>query len=702
MAVVIIGSKNNVLQSSVIEFLESINQSIIIIPLNDLSTFEQQEELAIEINSKSNEGDTLLLFDDISEREENHLNNSIIEFIEFIRVSSHLNGGRKNEIQFYKIIYCSILPFEALLKLNPKALILMAPNIYAWTLDAPFEKLKNQIEAPLIHPTTQKLRPFTDYLVGIPIYSNHTGNRHREASKLGVHILFGFASIIHQECQSLLSENALESYRTILTKISAFPIETVKHEQPDSLKIRTLLFALGRELNKMDKVKEGIKYILFLQETIYKQLSKNKIGLIEDEAQGLYLSKKNKGWLHAFQAILFDNKKDMVEDIISCCPNIDHKRIEEDDFPDIIERIRHNDYSCILLDVQLNEKNRSTGIENELGVKLLKKLRSEFPALPIIIITSTNKPWKHRKLVDLKVDAVWVKEGLDENRTPKRSYYNITRLLELIKRATSQEYQFLKRVGFYVKEIELNSNRYWWQKGVIKWEHTEYSRRSKRFKNSKVDHELLHQRIIELLNEGMEMMRNYLKETLMNFDEASGDERLIYSSKRTELPEVNFLAKNIVLQLSKIIELIHGQRRLRTEYDDRINSGIIGGRYLTKREQENLRKKYAIVRGDWIAYYIYHHRNECAHYFEGVKYSFSSPKEDENRRYLTYFTAHLLAYLCSEEQPYFSASEDDFELSKISKDYNVHPDFLERLFKIHSSKPMIKEHLAIYDQIMQG
>ena len=105
-----------------------------------------------------------------------------------------------------------------------------------------------------------------------------------------------------------------------------------------------------------------------------------KIALIDDEGDQILMSKElllntKIGWKNIYQEVL--NKHVIIDDLI-------HENGLDESA--ISNSIKNNDYKCILLDLQLHEKEEK-GILNKTGFKWLKKWREEFPGLPIIITT---------------------------------------------------------------------------------------------------------------------------------------------------------------------------------------------------------------------------------------------------------------------------------------------------------------------------
>ncbi len=67
-----------------------------------------------------------------------------------------------------------------------------------------------------------------------------------------------------------------------------------------------------------------------------------------------------------------------------------------------------------------------------------------------------------------------------------------------------------------------------------------------------------------------------------------------------------------------------------------------------------------------------------------------------NGRYLTHIISHLLAYLTSEKQPYFSKDTHEMKALKGKKGHKVNPDYLEELMRRKAYNEHIIEHQMLY------
>ena len=642
-----------------------------------LTQISQIESVITGLNRSSREGEVLIVPNELYSDKTRRHNKVGAAFVKKIRLNPKL-GGEDNLIQKSFVIVYSSIPLIDFLRLEPRHTILLSEGVeYIDLLDSGIEQMLNVLKnaSSIKDKDLDSLPEYLSGMSGLPDGST----RHSAASVFSVHVMLKMATSIHELSSSTSGELKGKAQKYIL-------FYDPPEVQVDDW-LEESLFIYGRKMEGFKKINDEIDTLIKLVERIKLNVSivsgeTRKIGLIDDEALRLSAGKKpDLGWYKAFKTILFDNEG-IVDNFFDTYPEFPIEHITESHLDEIVEMVGKAKYSCLLLDAHLNTIHEADGIEHKLGTKLLEKLRTVYPTLPIIIITATNKAWKHRILTDKGADAVWVKEGLDERRSPERSYYNLYRILELISRVSGEEYQFLRRFGEAVEKIKNDKGSLWWNKGKISWTHKgPYPRDKRNFEESQVDHRKLQERISKLLEDGMELLRSYLYDVIINFNEASGGKGGHSDSfngnvekERQRVLRTNMIAKSMIMQLAKVIELIHGQKEMNTSHGDRINAFIMGGgKERSKKKRNDNKSNLTIVRGDWIAYFLFQQRNECAHYFEKVNYQFSSSANGE--RSLIEFISSLLAYLFCKYQPYHSQDSKDFYLTKPKRGENCKVNF---------------------------
>lgn len=157
----------------------------------------------------------------------------------------------------------------------------------------------------------------------------------------------------------------------------------------------------------------------------------------------------------------------------------------------------------ILLDLNLFPKNdENKSLENKSGIKLLKFIKTEYPWIPVIITSASNKIWTINKISQLKADAYWIKEGLDNNWSSNESHTNYKKLIELVKSTKNIEFKALKTLYEILKYVEITENQ-WWKSG--NWRNGE-----QRESNSKL--------IKDCLLKTINQLTRHCKDFVMNFN----------------------------------------------------------------------------------------------------------------------------------------------------------------------------------------
>lgn len=194
-------------------------------------------------------------------------------------------------------------------------------------------------------------------------------------------------------------------------------------------------------------------------ELIRSKLSKDvKIIFIDDQA--------NEGWSDIFSYMLFGEYKLNSDQFLAISPKISELENIELYYQQCIKGLLR-DKDLVLLDLRLG-KETSVGqnINNLSGVILLEKIRKDFPGLPIMMVTASNKFKSFEQLKRNGGDAIWSKEGLDKGSGEYKAVSNYVKFIELVNTLTSQDYLFLKDISFQIKS--LSTKNYWWGKGKVK------------------------------------------------------------------------------------------------------------------------------------------------------------------------------------------------------------------------------------------
>lgn len=300
-------------------------------------------------------------------------------------------------------------------------------------------------------------------------------------------------------------------------RIEANDASRVCEEKQEELRL------IDNEIKELEsllfRLDSTVKDELFDQVQLPK-LNKSRILLIDDNAHN--------GWKDIFEEILdaeiesYTPPKKYIDDIDGLYEALK---------PKIIEIKNDKRPSIIFLDLRLfDETGRSINIENVSGRKLLKRIRTDFRGIPIVITTASNKLWTFQDLINLGADAYWVKEGLDELRDVDDSIRNYCRLLFLVDKLTDGRYKVLHELSDYAEKFERDKSTHW-SKEVL-WANGEKT-------NGRLD------QISACLNDTFYLLKSYLH---------------IYHLKYGFKDTLNeaFVLSGLINKIAGVYELVHG------------------------------------------------------------------------------------------------------------------------------------------------
>lgn len=388
------------------------------------------------------------------------------------------------------------------------------------------------------------------------------------ASKDKINASFYFTEIrkIKEElntCEDLINEAKTE------LKIKNEDLKSFGILESDLKKARSNIYECSRKYYSI-----FINNIEILRSSLLENNSKFKVLYIDDKA--------NAGWKDILCKILNmgDNltcitpEIEFKEKIDELYISVKQKYLNETDKPDVI-----------FLDLRLFDETDLLIEENNKisGVILLEKIKTDFPGIPIIILTASNKMWNYELVIKLGADAYWIKEGLDNHFTPNESIRNYQRLLKIISILTGNEYRFF---GKFIKKVEvienkLNNNQLYEGRKTKLLEFVNDDFRKKEF--------------IKLLKNSTYLFRSFLSNNIMNNHFFMEDNTLSLKS--------NSELCNIINKLGNLIELIHFK-----------------GKY-----EQNMTQTLK-ERGDFTALLILKFRNISSHYNESRDVTFDSFK----------------------------------------------------------------------------
>lgn len=338
----------------------------------------------------------------------------------------------------------------------------------------------------------------------------------------------------------------------------------------------------GKNRRQADKLREEIR-----RNTTPASADRLKVALLDDQAQQID-GRTRFGWHHVYSRMLGGtNVTDVLKQL--------HLHHETFELPSLLNALRCfplDEYACVLLDLRLRgESGVTASVEKLSGAVILKWLRREWPEVPVIITTASNKLRTYEDLVRLGADGYWIKQGMDERGTGADLAWAYTRLLELVAKVTGHRYQFVRRLGHALKGwMDAQSPRWWHEREWLREDDDEQRK----------DRDA---RIARIMRDVILMLRQYLHLHEMGY------------GHQDRVSEELFLL-SIIQHAGKSIEAIHGYDHLKI---GERNRGTIGR-----------------GRGDWFAHYLMAVRNRASHYPGYAKIDWEA---------LTTFMSHLACYL---------------------------------------------------------
>ncbi len=176
-----------------------------------------------------------------------------------------------------------------------------------------------------------------------------------------------------------------------------------------------------------------------------------KILIIDDEL--------DKGWEEALRMIFIDNPfiKPTFYQPVDRDTNIILAKLDE---------FLQNEFDLIITDLRLTEEDKSSGshedivnLEGLTGMKVIEKIKSYSPSIPIISLTASNKAWTFRTLENkYGVEDYWIKENPELGLNNLYSLKNIEDLLISITSNISYN-QSIKFLWELVDSIEINKGK---------------------------------------------------------------------------------------------------------------------------------------------------------------------------------------------------------------------------------------------------
>lgn len=281
------------------------------------------------------------------------------------------------------------------------------------------------------------------------------------------------------------------------------------------------------QLNNIAEIISHIKDNIFSYTEVISSLQKEirrrnpRILYIDDQA--------NEGWSNIFQHIIYGSEK---EELFKSIQPDTNDEINEQYFIRVVSpEITNHNPDLILLDLRLNkESGIRTHVEELSGAILLKEIRKQFPGIPVLMTTASNKSWSYETLQYIGCDAYWTKEGVDVGMTEIDSVKNYIRLIELVDILTGGDYGFLKEYCNRIKKLEEKTKKHWWQS----------KNRFKKEELPEVDSGFLY----SILKDTSAIFREFLRNIVMKHTNSLVGNEWFYASL-------------IIQNLGKIVEKLH-------------------------------------------------------------------------------------------------------------------------------------------------
>lgn len=538
-----------------------------------------------------------------------------VEILEAIRIhDSFKNEAAKtdvaNVIQHAAVIMYSWAPAECLIRNRPENARIFSPG--ATFVQLPFYDSKHR-DAFFWAEQQNSVDP----QLYAPFFDGHTpfsadGTRHSQANRFGIGVMIDALNKIY------------DNLPPDLLKLKPAGIK-MPYMGAD---ISRMLFHYRRKLNEIDleREKDNLEVITNNLRAIAGNLSGRKIALVDDEAAKVG-ELEELGWKRAFEYLLL--QQNAIEDLFSThAYHADQKAHAKQ----IARQIALGQYACVLLDVRFPKDQRGTkkDIKKKFGYWVLKAIKKKCPAMPIIVVTSINKTWRHNQLIDAGADAIWVKEGVDELRTPRESLHNIVRLLELIKRVTGTTYAFLHNLNNVLNQLSnaIADRKVWWLQADKFGKQDQFE----------VDADVVR----DILKDSFDLYRNYIKDITLNFVETPHKLLKNEECNQKQTNKESEFAKMLIMRLAQVIETIHGMKP-ESERNKQFNASFI-------------RK-----RKDWLGYWLYKLRHECAHHYQHVKYKLTKGNSLYSGRSTQNYLSFLVSYLLSDELPMQALEQQYYE-----------------------------------------
>lgn len=507
------------------------------------------------------------------------------------------------------IIVCSFLPLDRLLQIKPTATILLAPGVYFQDTLSDFAVLK-QVSNKLIKETDnfkRELIPFVKNYFDLTSFRHIEANWFGIKRLWDLQTLITkpqtiepYPDEIKSKMESLsylladylypLNDNEIgvENYMNrIFEEIdNQLKILKEKSKKFDSYSKDDLNWFLKEFNNEKVKAESEIEQLLIFKQDNYLEYIKEikeKIGVYKSDMENLNnvintFNKKDKkitgeivvepnypeipsieksklkksrikpkilliddqsqsGWQKVYKRVL---QADI--DIISF-GNINNvgELIES-----ILNKLEGENYKIIFLDLMLFPDDNAKSKSNISGLKVLDWLYKNYPYIPILITSASNKIWNFKEVIKRGAFGYWMKEGIDNFYNFNSSFENFYELQRIYYKFSSEEYDTLFSMGKFATNLNKPSFNGWWAKNSFEWGIDKVQKNSfERTITKKISANSITS-VKKLFNDAVNLYRSLLIDDL----------------NRSSYWEIHntIVFEGIITQLSKAIEAIHDYR----------------------------------------------------------------------------------------------------------------------------------------------
>jgi len=373
------------------------------------------------LNFKCNEDDVIIINTEMKNGVDTRYSDfSGILLLKWLRIYKRLTN---------KIIVFGLVPLKSIIELHPEHIILMARG----TTYIQFPFSGDELEQAIL--ATKKIKKeelVENYKAFVKADFNIEQFGHSFANEFGLYLM----QMMHKYVTGRQLEIETEFSYTILDFIKATFLYSPTPKAPHDIKL------ISDTIEKLNT-------------TVKEQQS--KILYIDDQA-GL-------GWDRLLCDMIFgwetNNNFIVLSDISQFGEN------------NIFKVINKEKPGCVLLDLRLNgDAENNLPIENISGYNLLLNIKKEFPSLPVVMVSATNKADNLTALIKGHAEGLWTKPRVESASGTTNLFDSYSSLLQIIYEALTKFKTPLEKVIFKLNyvgntEVSINAKNYFFSKSIF-------------------------------------------------------------------------------------------------------------------------------------------------------------------------------------------------------------------------------------------